>query len=98
MLPRTPIGRKFLLETPSHEEVTPYLAEQERLRQMIGKHGTTHTLLNPGGRLLVHRERMHCESEGMRLLEPDEDVIVVGVKGNPLVIRPADAPLKPITP
>ncbi|MEX2287344.1 MAG: NfeD family protein [Planctomycetaceae bacterium] len=98
LLPRTALGRKFLLEAPSREEVTPYLAEQERLRQMVGKHGTTLTLLNPGGLVLVERERMHSESDGMRLLEPDEDVVVVAVKGNRLVVRAADAESKPIEP
>lgn len=98
MLPRTAIGRKFLLEGPTSEEVTPYAAEQQRLQQMVGMHGTTLTMLNPGGLVLVDRERMHCESEGMRLLEPDEDVIVVAVKGNRLVVRAADAEPKTIKP
>ena len=88
-LPRTSLGRKILLEAPSLEEVTPYAAEQERLQQLVGKHGKTLSLLNPGGLVLVERERMHCESEGMVFIEPDEDVVVSGVKGNRLVVRAA---------
>jgi len=91
ILPRTSIGRKFLLEAPTLDEVTGYVQEELRLRQMVGQHGTTISLLNPGGLVLVDGERMHCESEGMTMLDPDEDVIVVAVKGNRLVVRQANA-------
>jgi membrane-bound ClpP family serine protease len=89
VFPRTSLGRKFLLEGPSLDEVTAYIDEEVRLKQLVGRHGKTLTLMNPGGLVLVEGERMHCESEGMVLLEPDEDVVVAAVKGNRLVVRSA---------
>ena len=91
VFPRTSLGRKFLVEGPSPEEVTAYADEEQRLRELVGRHGTTLTLMNPGGLVLVDGERLHCESEGMLLLEPDVDVVVVAVKGNRLVVRAAPA-------
>jgi membrane-bound ClpP family serine protease len=89
VFPRTSLGRKFLLEGPSLDEVTAYVDEEVRLKQLVGRHGKTLTLMNPGGLAIVDGERLHCESEGMQLLEPDEDIIVVAVNGNRLVVRAA---------
>lgn len=91
IFPRTSLGRKYLLEAPSLAEVTAYVDEELRLKQLIGREGVAVTLMNPGGLVLVDGERLHCESEGMLLLEPDERVVVVAVKGNRLVVRAAPA-------
>ncbi len=85
-LPRTRLGRYILLEGPSLENVTPYTLEEEHLRKLVGKRGRALTLLNPGGMVTVDGERLHCECQGM-LVEPGEDIEVVGVKGNRLVVR-----------
>ncbi len=87
--PRTAVGRRILLEAPSLEEVTPYAEDEERLSQLVGRTGKTLTLLTPGGLVLVDGERMHCESEGM-LIDPDQAVEIVDVKGNRLVVRKLD--------
>lgn len=86
VLPRTPMGRRVLLEGPDREEVTPYVEEQNELLGQVGQIGKTVTLLNPGGMVTVNGKRFHCESEGM-LLEPDTEVRVVAVKGLRLVVR-----------
>lgn len=89
LLQRTPLGRRILLEAPTLEEVTPYAAEEEHLLQMVGRIGKTLTMLNPSGLVLVDGERTQCESEGL-LIEQDETVRIVGVKGNSLVVRVTD--------
>jgi membrane-bound serine protease (ClpP class) len=89
LLPRTAFGRAVLLEGPNLDEVTPYQEEQRQLRQLIGHHGKTLTLLNPGGLVLVEGTRQHCESQGI-LLEAGATVEVVGVKGNRVVVRPVE--------
>lgn len=98
LFPKTSLGRKFLLEGPSLEEVTAYAEEEQRLKQLVGRHGTTLTLMNPGGLVLVDGERLHCESEGRLMLEPDVDVVVAAVKGNRLVVRPAPTQPEAIKP
>lgn len=88
MLQRTRLGKHILLDAPSLEEVTPYVEEENQLKQLIGKRAKTLSLLNPGGMVSLEGERFHCESPGM-LIEAGEEVEVTGVKGNRLVVRPA---------
>jgi membrane-bound serine protease (ClpP class) len=87
LFPRTPLGKRFLLEAPSLEEVTAYSDDERQLEQKIGKTGRTLTLLTPGGLVLVDGERMHCESEGGIIIDPGETVTVVARKGNRVVVR-----------
>lgn len=86
-LPHTSIGRRVLLEAPELDEVAPYVQEQAHLSQMLGRTGKTMTMLNPGGFVLIDRERLHCESEGM-IIDPQCEVRVIGIDGNRLIVRP----------
>lgn len=86
VFPRTTMGKRILLDAPSLEEVTPHAAETERLQQLVGERGQAVTLLNPGGMVMVAGERHHCEGQGM-MIEPREEVEVVGVSGNRLIVR-----------
>lgn len=83
--PRTEYGRR-LMNPPSLDEMEPFVAETERLTQLIGRTGTTLTRLGPGGMVLVEGERMHAESEGMLILT-DTPVRVLALKGNRLLVR-----------
>jgi membrane-bound ClpP family serine protease len=87
ILPRTSYGRSIFAAPQSLEELTPFQDEEDRLRQMVNQTGTATTLFSPGGMVQIGRERIHAESEGM-MIEPQTDVVVVGVKGNRLVVRP----------
>jgi membrane-bound ClpP family serine protease len=89
VLPQTEFGKQVLLEAPDLEEVTPYQEEQRQLQRLVGHVGKTLTLLNPGGLVLVDGTRQHCESEG-NLLEAGVPVEVIAVKGNRVVVRPAE--------
>ena len=89
LLPRTEFGRQVLLEAPALDEVTPYKEEQRQLQRLVGRIGKTLTLLNPGGLVLVDGTRQHCVSEGI-LLEAGAPVEIVAVKGNRVVVRPAE--------
>lgn len=82
--PHTPMGKK--LEPPTTEEVTPYVAEQQRLAQLVGMEGQTVTPLNPAGLVLVQGERIHCFSEGM-IVERGTTVRVLAVQGNRILVR-----------
>lgn len=86
IFPRTSLGRRILLEGPAPEEVAAYSEERAHLASLVGQTGKTLTLLNPGGLSLIAGERIHCESEGM-VIEPGQEVVVVGVKGNRVVVR-----------
>lgn len=94
ILPRTRIGRSILLQGPTPEEVTPYLAERQRLSAFIGEQGKSLGLMNPGGLVVIAGERLHAESQGM-MIDAGAVVEVVAVKGNRLVVRPAPARSEP---
>lgn len=87
VLPHTSLGKTVLLEAPEPDEVVP-LSEEARLQQWVGQHGTAVTPLTPGGLVLVSGERVHAVSEGM-IVERDQEVEIVAVRGLRLVVRPA---------
>jgi len=86
--PHTPMGKQ--LEPPTNEEVTPFLAEQQRLGNLIGKFGVTVTPLNPAGMVLIDGERVHCFSEG-QIVDRNVRVRILAVQGNRLMVRVATA-------
>ncbi len=85
-LPKTPFGKKLLLEAPQLEEVTPYAHEHARLRKFVGQSAEVLTLMAPGGIVAIDGERFHAESEGL-MIESGRIVEVVDVRGNRLVVR-----------
>ena len=87
MLPRTSFGKRVLLEAPTPQEVTPYSKEQSRLENLVGRHGTSLTMLNPGGLVKVDGERLHAVSQGL-MVESGTPIIVVSVDGLRIVVRP----------
>jgi membrane-bound ClpP family serine protease len=93
IFPRTPYGRRVLLDAPSPEEITGFAKEQFELQALVGQHGTTVTPHSPGGMISIRDRRYHSETRGM-MLDAAEPVQVVAVRGNRLVIRLADRPVK----
>ena len=89
IFPRTSYGKAVLAMPQSLDEVTPYQEEEARLSGLIGSHGTTTTMFSPGGMVQIAHEKFHAESDGV-LIDADEDVVVVGVKGNRLIVMSAE--------
>ena len=94
MLPRTAFGRRLLQEAPEPGETASFTREKAALNAAVGHRGVTVTLLNPGGMVEVDGRRWHAESRGL-MLDPGETIEVVGVRGNRLLVRLADAPVPP---
>jgi len=91
VLPRTSLGQRVLLEGPEAQQLTPFAKETSRFQRLVGKFGSTQTLLNPGGLVRVEGERLHAVSEGLPI-EPGESVQIVGVQGTRVVVRPNTPP------
>jgi membrane-bound ClpP family serine protease len=83
MIRKTRLGNRMILKPVSQAE-TNSLSPLEALR---GKRGIAGTLMTPGGIVVVDSDRFHAESVGM-LIEAQTPVLVVGVRGNRLVVRP----------
>lgn len=93
LISRTRLGNRVLLEAPKLEEVTPYIQEADQRKQLIGKRGKTLTLMAPGGLVIVDGKRHHAETEG-QMLDPEQSIQVMAVKGNRVVVRPYEPPLE----
>ncbi len=87
ILPRTQLGRNLLAAPQDLEEVTPFQEEESRLSELINQTGVAVTMFSPGGMVQIGRDRLHAESEGV-LIDPGTEIMVVGVRGNRLVVRP----------
>ncbi|MEZ6043602.1 MAG: NfeD family protein [Planctomycetaceae bacterium] len=84
LLQYSAIGKSVILQPPTLVQVP------NPLEELIGKVGTTQTLLTPGGMVVVEKNRYHAESTGM-LIDPNTPVIVVEVRSSRLVVRPVGA-------
>jgi membrane-bound ClpP family serine protease len=86
VFPRTALGRRFLLEGPELDEVTPYVEHTDRLSRLVGRGGSAVTDLSPGGLVMVEGERLHAESEGV-LIDAGEQIEVIALRGNRVLVR-----------
>ena len=84
IMQKTSFGNRLILRPPPIAEKRP----ANPLDEMIGQQGVAQTLLTPGGMVTVNNVRFHAESIGI-LIEPQTSVIVVAVRSNRLVVKPA---------
>ena len=92
VFPRTPFGRRILLEAPEPDEIAPYAREQSELHQLVGKYAETLTPHRPSGMVVVDGARYHSETRGMTL-DAGETIEIIAVRGNRLVVRLASLPI-----
>ncbi len=88
--PHTPMGKRLLLDLPKSEEVLPDSPLRRTLRSFVGKAGVAKSLMLPSGAIQVEGMTIDALSEGMPI-EAGQRVRVVAVRGNRVVVRPADA-------
>jgi membrane-bound ClpP family serine protease len=86
-LPRTAMGRKVLLMSPSSEEVLPDNPRTRSLKAMIGQVGRAKSKMLPGGVITVAGHTIDAISEGMPI-EPGQPVRIIEVRANRVVVRP----------
>jgi membrane-bound ClpP family serine protease len=87
ILPRTSFGQELFAAPQSAKDLTPFQEEGVKLHSLIDERGRTQNLFSPGGMVQIGRDRYHAESEGV-MIDPGTDVVIVGVRGNRLVVRP----------
>ena len=91
--PKTPMGRRLLLEVPTSEQVLPDSPQRRSLRQLQGKVGVAKTVMLPSGAVLIDGHTIDALSQGPPI-EAGQRVRVIEVHGNRVVVRAADdAPL-----
>lgn len=87
-LPRSRWGANVFAIPQKLHELEPFQDEAARLGALVSQRGRALTMFSPGGMALIGREKFHAESEGL-LIESGADIVVVGVRANRLVVRPA---------
>ena len=93
--PHTPMGKRLLLDLPKSEDVHPDSPLRRSLRQLVGKVGVAKNVMLPSGAVLVDGMTVDALSEGMPI-ESGQTVRVVAVRGNRVVVRPADDEPRPV--
>jgi membrane-bound serine protease (ClpP class) len=87
--PHTPMGRRLLLEVPTSDEVLPDTPKRRSLRQLVGKLGVAKNVMLPSGAVVIEGQTIDAISEGMPI-EAGQRVRVIEVRGNRVLVRPAD--------
>jgi len=80
LLPRTPFGRKIMLEAPAHAEVVT-----GELAALLHKEGIALSPLRPAGFARIDGRRVDVVTRG-EMLDKDCPVRVVEVQGNRVVV------------
>ena len=85
--PRTPMGKRILINTPSESEIVP--ERIHNLKELIGQPGLAISPMLPSGAIRILGRNIDAVSDGIPI-EKGSLVEVVAVRGNHLVVMPAD--------
>ena len=88
--PKTPMGKKFLGELPTDEEVLP----EESRRGLIGRVGVARSKMLPSGAVEVDGQMIDAVTQG-QAIEPGAYVVIIEVRANRVVVRPAGKDQRP---
>jgi membrane-bound ClpP family serine protease len=87
--PHTPIGKRFLLDTPQGDEVLPDDPRRRALKGLVGKVGRAKSKMLPSGAVMVDGHSIDAVSEGVPIDE-GQPIQIVAVHGVEVVVRPVD--------
>ncbi len=88
--PKTPMGKAFLGELPREEDVLPV----DPRRDLLGKVGVARSKMLPSGSVEIGGQMVDAVSQG-QAIEPGQYVLVVEVRANRVVVRPAGRDQRP---
>jgi membrane-bound ClpP family serine protease len=84
--PKTPMGKAFLGEAPSERDVKL----DDPRRALVGRVGVAQSKMLPSGSVLIDGQLIDAVSQGLAI-DPGEPVVVVEVRANRVMVRPARA-------
>jgi membrane-bound ClpP family serine protease len=93
--PRTPIGRRILLQEQSSKDVLPDSPKRQRLKELVGQVGVAKSKMLPSGAITIEGRTIDAFSEGMPI-EAGQKVMVIEVHGTQVVVQPVDDETPPI--
>lgn len=83
--PHTPMGKAFLGELPTEDELKPI----DLRRQLVGRVGVAKSKMLPSGSVLVDGQWLDAIAQGS-FIEAGEPIVVVEVRANRVVVREAE--------
>ena len=89
--PKTPIGRRFVLNAPPEDDTLATMPLNVELEQLRGRYGRTVSALRPAGITDFDGRRVDTLSEGA-LIEPGQWVRCIDVRAGRVIVRPAEKP------
>jgi len=89
--PRTPLGKKFILEAPPDNSTLASMQTNVELEDLRGRIGKAVSTLRPSGIVDFEGRRVDCVTEGM-MVEAGQAVKCIEVKAGRVVVRPVDKP------
>ncbi len=87
--PKTAIGRRVLLMSPTSEEVLPEDSHTDFIKHLIGQVGRARCKMLPGGAITIQGRTVDAVSEGVPIAE-GQRVRVIEFRGNRVVVRPVE--------
>jgi membrane-bound serine protease (ClpP class) len=91
--PRTRFGKAFLGELPREDQVVP----DDPRRTLIGRVGVVRSKMLPSGAVEIDGQMIDAVTQGQPI-EPGTYVVVVEVRANRVVVRPAGKDQRPAHP
>ncbi len=91
ILPRTPIGRQFLLTKPREDATLAAMPAHMELEKLRGRTGRTLAPLRPAGVADFDGRRVDVITEGM-MVEGGQWVRCIDVRAGRVVVRPVEKP------
>jgi membrane-bound serine protease (ClpP class) len=88
--PRTPMGKAFLGDLPTDADVLP----EDPRRGLLGRVGAARTKMLPSGAVEVDGQMIDAVTQG-QAIEPGTYVVVIEVRANRVVVRPAGKDQRP---
>jgi membrane-bound serine protease (ClpP class) len=88
--PRTRMGKAFLGELQSEKEVLP----EDPRRGLLGRVGVARSKMLPSGAVEIDGQMIDAVTQG-QAIEPGAYVVVIEVRANRVVVRPAGADQRP---
>ena len=85
LIPKTNMGKSFVLNTSEHKE-HGYASSSDELKSLVGKTGEVITPLRPAGTILMEKNRLDVLTQG-EFINKGSVVEVVKVEGSKIVVR-----------
>jgi membrane-bound serine protease (ClpP class) len=85
LIPKTNLGKSFVLHTSEHKE-HGFSSSSDEFQNLVGKTGKVITPLRPAGTILIEKDRFDVLTKG-EFVKKGSVVEVVKVEGNRIIVR-----------